>query len=43
MYDYLKFGETYRADRVTHSPKIDLETGELLVSNVVKEEEQGNP
>lgn len=30
MYDYLKFGDTYRNDRVTHTPKVDEETGEII-------------
>lgn len=30
MYDYLKFGDTFRNDRVSHTPKVDTETGEIL-------------
>lgn len=31
MYDYLRYGETtFRADRFSHTPMVDQETGELL-------------
>ena len=30
MYDYLKFGETYRNDHYSHTPKYDPVTGEIL-------------
>lgn len=30
LYDFLKFGETYRNGRETHTPNIDPDTGEIL-------------
>lgn len=33
MYEFLKFGETYRDNRETHSPIIDPETGEIKNDN----------
>ena len=30
MYEYLKFGDTFRNDRVSHTPKVDTETGEVI-------------
>lgn len=35
MYDYLKFGDTYRNGRDTHTPLVDMETGEILSDELV--------
>lgn len=34
MYDYLKFGDTFRSDRMSHTPKVDIETGEIFSDNI---------
>ena len=30
MYEYLKYGDTYRNDRVNHTPNVNLDTGEII-------------
>jgi hypothetical protein len=45
MYEYLKFGDTYRNDRTTHSPKVffDPETGEMIKGIEKKLEDTDRP
>jgi hypothetical protein len=35
MYEYLMFGNTFRNDRETHSPKVDPETGEVIEADQI--------